>query len=63
MDGIKNLTEERDDKTDKYAKDFMKISFESNDYLPLNKPIKFYVLTKIVCAFLKMTMSIIHNFF
>ena len=57
------MTGKRDDKPDKYTKDFMKVRFESNDNLPLNKPKKFYVLTQIVSAFLKKTMSIIHNFF
>ena len=63
QDGIKNLTGKRDDKPDKYTKDFMKVRFGSNDNLPLNKPKKFYVLTQIVSAFLKKTMSIIHNLF
>ena len=31
-----------------YGKDFLKISFESNDDLPLNKPIKLRLLTIIV---------------
>ena len=36
----------------KYAKDFMKIRFETNDDLPLNKPLKFHALTLIVsCVF------------
>ena len=28
-----------------YGKDFLKIRFESNDDLPLNKPIKLHLLT------------------
>ena len=28
-----------------YGKDFKKIRFKSNDYLPLNKPIKLHLLT------------------
>ena len=31
-----------------YGKDFLKISFESNDDLPLNKPIKLRLLTIII---------------
>ena len=51
-DGVKNLIEKIDDKPDKYVKDFMKIRFESNDDLPLNKLSKFHVLTLIVrCIF------------
>ena len=47
-DGIKNLIWQIDDKPDKYAKDFQKIRFESNDNLLLNKPLKFHALTLIV---------------
>ena len=51
-DRVKNLIEKIDDKPDKYAKDFMKIRFESNNDLPLNKPPEFHVLTLIVrCVF------------
>ena len=31
-----------------YAKDFMKIKFESNDNLPLNKILKLHILTVII---------------
>ena len=31
-----------------YGKDFKKIKFESNDDLPLNKPIKLCLLTRII---------------
>ena len=31
-----------------YGKDFRKIAFESNNYLPLNKPIKLLLLTIII---------------
>ena len=31
-----------------YGKDFKKIRFESNDDLPLNKPIKLHLLTIII---------------
>ena len=40
------------DKPDEYANKFMKIRFESNDDLPLNKPLEFHALTLIVrCVF------------
>ena len=32
----------------KYGKDFMKIKFDPNDNLPLNKPLKFPTMTIIV---------------
>ena len=47
-DGIKNLIERIDNKLGDYGKDFMKIKFNSNDNLPLNKPLKFHNLTVIV---------------
>ena len=40
-DGIKNKTEIiNGDKASEYGKDFMKIKFDSDDDLPLNKPLK-----------------------
>ena len=48
-DEIKNKIETiNDDKTSEYGKDFMKIKFDSNDDLPLNKPLKFPTMTIIV---------------
>ena len=32
----------------KYSKDFMQIKFETDDDLPLNKPLKLHMLTKVV---------------
>ena len=35
-----------------YGKDFEKIRFESNDDLPINKPVKLFLLTIIIrCVF------------
>ena len=43
--GIKNKIEEvSSDKCD-YEKDYMKIKFNSDDDLPLNKPLKFHSMT------------------
>ena len=47
-DGIKNLIEELCNKSARYRKDNMKIKFNSDDNLPLNKPLKFHNLTIIV---------------
>ena len=47
-DGIKNLIERVNDKPGKYEKDFMKIKFNSDDNLPLNKILKLHMLTVIV---------------
>ena len=39
--GIKNKIKEVDDSECDYEKDYMKIKFNSDDNLPLNKPLKF----------------------
>ena len=47
--GIKNKTEIiNGGKTSEYGKDFMKIKFDSDDDLPLNKPLKFPTMTIVV---------------
>ena len=51
--GLKIWLGKIDDKPDKYAKDFMKIRFESNGNLPLNKPLTFHALTLIVSRVFK----------
>ena len=48
-DGIKNETETiNGGKKGEYGKDFMKIKFNTDDNLPLNKPLKLHMLTVIV---------------
>ena len=48
-DGIKNEIETiNGGKKGEYAKDFMKIKFNTDDNLPLNKPLKLNLLTIIV---------------
>ena len=47
-DGVKNKTESINNGECKYGKYFMKIKFESNDNLPLNKPLSLHILTIIV---------------
>ena len=50
-DGIKNETINGGKKAE-YSKDFMKIKFNTDDNLPLNKPLKLHLLTIIVrCIF------------
>ena len=46
--GIKNEIETIGGKTGEYAKDFMKIKFDTNDNFLLNKPLKLPILTIIV---------------
>ena len=43
--GIKNKIKEVSDGECDYEKDYMKIKFNSDDNLPLNKPLKFRLMT------------------
>ena len=45
---IKNQIEKINDKPSEYEKDFMKIKFDSDDNLPLNKILKLHNLTIVV---------------
>ena len=47
-DGIKNSTEKVNNKLGKYEKDFMKIKFNFDDNLPLNKTLKLHNITIII---------------
>ena len=48
-DGIKNeIKAINDGKENYYEKDCMKIKFNSDDGLPLNKPLKFHAMTIII---------------
>ena len=46
--GIKNKIEEVSSGECDYEKDYMKIKFNSDDDLPLNKPLKFHSMTIII---------------
>ena len=46
--GIKNKIEEVSSDECDYEKDYMKIKFNSDDDLPLNKPLKFHNMTMII---------------
>ena len=49
MDGIRNEIERiNGSKEGEYGKDFMKIKFNLDNDLPLNKPLKFHALTIVV---------------
>ena len=41
------------DEENDYRKDYMKIRFNSDDDLPLNKPLKFHAMTIIIRSVLK----------
>ena len=45
LNGIKNKIKEVDDSEFDYEKDYMKIKFNSDNNLPLEKPLKFRLLT------------------
>ena len=50
-DGIKNLIQKVDNKSSEYGKDFMKIKYNSEDKLPLNKELKLYNLAVVRYVF------------
>ena len=45
MNGLKDKIKEVCDDDCNYEKDYMKIKFNSDDNLPLKKPLKFYLMT------------------
>ena len=52
MNGIKNKIKEVSGRECDYEKDYRKIKFSSDDDLPLNKPLKFNIMTIIIrCVF------------
>ena len=61
--GIKNKIEEMSNGECDYEKDYMKIKFNSDDNLPLNKPFKFPNMTIIIRSVLKKMVNFIRKFF
>ena len=61
--GIKSLIEKVNNKPGEYGKDFMKIKFNSDDNLPLNKTLKIHNMTIVLDLFLKKMVNIINKFF
>ena len=51
-DGIKNKIKAGGEKND-YGKDYTKIKFNSDDELPLNKPLRFHAMTIIIRSLFK----------
>ena len=49
-------------KENDYEKGYMKIKFNSDDDLPLNKPLKFHLMTITIRSILKKMVKIIHRF-
>ena len=50
-------------KENDYGKGYMKIKFNSDDDLPLSKPLKFHAMTIIIRSVFEEDVSFIHNFF
>ena len=48
-------------KAGKYSKDFMKIKFDTDDDLPLNKLLKFPTMTIVLDLFLNKMINFIHK--
>ena len=48
FNGIRDKIKEINSDECDYEKDYMKIKFNSDDDLPLNKPLKFYLMTIII---------------
>ena len=62
-DGIKDDIETiNDSKVGEYDKDFIKNKFDTDDDLPLNKPLKIPTMTIVVRCILKMNVNFIHKF-
>ena len=59
MFGIELKTESNN----KYRKDYMKIKFDSDDNLPLNKPLKFHEMTIIIRLVFKKGGKLFRNCF
>ena len=63
-DRIKNETKAiNGGKEISYGKDYMQIKFNSDNDLPLNKPLKFHAMTYLLDLFLKKVGNFIHKFF
>ena len=61
--GIKNKIEAVNSAKCDYDKDYMKIKFNSDDHLPLNKPQKFHSMTITIRSVLKKMVNFICKFF
>ena len=61
--GIKNKIEEVSSGECDYEKDYMKIKFNSDDNLPLNKPLKFHNMTITIGSVFEEDGDFIRKFF
>ena len=63
FNGIKDKIEKIDNNDSDYEKEYMKIKFNSDDDLPLNKLIKFHLMTITIRLFLKKMVNFILKYF
>ena len=63
FNGIIDKIKKIDDDWIEYTKDYMKIQFNSDDILPLNKPLKFYQMTVTIRCIISEDNSFIHKYF
>ena len=63
FNGIGNKIKKISDDECDYEKDYMKIKFNSDDDLPLKKPLKFHLMTITKDLFLKKIVNFIHKSF
>ena len=63
-DGIKSKIKAiNDGKENNYEKSYIKIKFNSDDDLPLKKPLEFHLMTIIIRCYLVKMVSFTHNLF
>ena len=64
MDGIKiEIKAINGGKENDYGKDYMKIKFNSDNDLPLNRPLRFYAMTMIIRSVFEEGGNFIRKFF
>ena len=64
MDGIKiEIKAINSGKENDYGKDYMKIKFNSDNDLPLNRPLRFYAMTMIIRSVFEEGGNFIRKFF
>ena len=63
FNGIRNKIKKISGDECDYEKDYMKIKFNSDDNLPLNKPLKFHNMTIIVRSVSEEDINLIRKFF
>ena len=63
FNGIRDKIKEINSNDSDYEKDYMKIKFNLDDDLPLNKSLRFTLMTITIDVFLKKIVNYIHKYF